>query len=555
MEWDTGEGACRYGRLRHSCVPVPAPDSDRHVRSCLRRGREWTTGYRPANRRHQKFIPKPTGVVFLQENPLRTLCLSAALFGLVVLIGCGNSAPDYSDQQVATSAPRPNLYPLTAPPPGSAQPLPGYAPTRISAVSTTYDPIAPAGSDPYAAQAAVRTGVGPYTGGTYTTNAFAGYEPNPPAVTGGYATAPAVYTPPTSGPVTGPTGYAPAPAGGYATGPTGTYNDPFAGVQEGGFMTPSGGYCTVEEMRAGMDPRVPINDPPVLMNGRPANLPPQNYARAPMGRPSMSLSANAIVPPGGTAQGNLIYGPVEGTADIVRPVPGQVGFGPPPSLGSMTPAGTGFQPYQPYPPMQPVPTPSQSQAPSQFAPPPSGGYQQAPVVTGPAPLASAQAPSSFGSAPAAPMSGPSRYGSAAGGGAYPALMASAVTIPAASQSGSGSMPTPALVTTTQSAQAGEYRLVPALDVPPQYHEGDYAPSQWFEVVRPGNDAVRIGRISSTCTCVGVRIPKRSYAAGERILIEARTVAKPARNNLVYGIYVNILEPVRTVVDADVTVSI
>ncbi|MCD7896169.1 MAG: hypothetical protein LUG50_05780 [Planctomycetaceae bacterium] len=516
---------------------------------------------------------------------MRTLCLSAALVGLVVLIGCGNRAPDYSDQQVATSAPRPNLYPLTAPPPGSAQPLPGYAPTRISAVSNTYDPLPPAGTDPYAAQAAVRTGVGPYTGGTYTTNAFAGYEPAAPGVTGGYATAPAVYTPPSSGPATATAGYAPAPTGGYGPTSGASYGDPFAGVQSGGFMTPSGGYCTVEEMRAGMDPGVPITDPPVLVNGRPANLPPQNYRPATGSRPSMSLSANTLVPPGGTAQGNLIYGPVEGTADIVRPVPGQVGFGPPPSLPTTsTTVSGGFQPYQPYPPMQPVPAPAGSMSQPGFTSQPGatgqsgfpaqsgsmgqsgpmnqsrplnqpGGYQSAPVVTGPAPLASAQTQSSFGSAPAAPLSGPSRYGAAAGGGTYPALLSSAVTIPAASQAGSGTMPTPALVTTTQSPQASEYRLVPALDVPPQYHEGDYAPSQWFEVVGPGNTPVQIGRISSTCTCVGVRIPKRHYQAGERILIEARTVAKPARNNLVYGIYVNILEPVRTVVDADVTVSI
>ena len=39
-----------------------------------------------------------------------------------------------------------------------------------------------------------------------------------------------------------------------------------------------------------------------------------------------------------------------------------------------------------------------------------------------------------------------------------------------------------------------------------------------------------------------------------MLIEARTVAKPARNNLVYGLYVNVVAPEKVVLDADVTVS-
>ncbi len=104
------------------------------------------------------------------------------------------------------------------------------------------------------------------------------------------------------------------------------------------------------------------------------------------------------------------------------------------------------------------------------------------------------------------------------------------------------------------ADRSGYRLVPALDVPPGNHPNDFAPSQWFEVIRPGNGAVRIGRISATCVCVGARIPKRHYAAGERILIEARTLSKPSVNNVTYGLYVNIVEPVETVVDADVTLS-
>ncbi len=102
---------------------------------------------------------------------------------------------------------------------------------------------------------------------------------------------------------------------------------------------------------------------------------------------------------------------------------------------------------------------------------------------------------------------------------------------------------------------GEIRLVPAPDVPPGMHPNDAGPSQWFEIVRPGNGPLRIGRVSATCVCVGVRVPRRHIAAGERALVEARILTRPKVNNLTYGIYVNIAEPEQTVVDADVTVSL
>lgn len=104
------------------------------------------------------------------------------------------------------------------------------------------------------------------------------------------------------------------------------------------------------------------------------------------------------------------------------------------------------------------------------------------------------------------------------------------------------------------AAAGGLRLVPALDVPSSNRPNDVAPSQWFEIIRPDNGPLRIGRVSSTCVCVSVRVPKRFIAAGERALVEARIVDKPPYNNLTYGMYVNVLEPVQTMLDTDVTIT-
>ncbi len=106
-----------------------------------------------------------------------------------------------------------------------------------------------------------------------------------------------------------------------------------------------------------------------------------------------------------------------------------------------------------------------------------------------------------------------------------------------------------------AAMARELRLVPAPDVAPSYRPNDAAPSQWFEIVRPGNVPIRIGRVSSTCVCVSVRVPNRFIGAGERALVEARIVSRPPVNNLTYGIFVSVLEPVNTMLDADVTIRL
>lgn len=103
------------------------------------------------------------------------------------------------------------------------------------------------------------------------------------------------------------------------------------------------------------------------------------------------------------------------------------------------------------------------------------------------------------------------------------------------------------------ATTGGLMLVPATDIPPGIHPNDALPSQWFEVVRPGNGPLRIGRVSSTCVCVSVRVPKRHIEQGERALIEARIVSRPPANNLTYGIFVNTVEPVQQTLDSDITI--
>lgn len=96
-------------------------------------------------------------------------------------------------------------------------------------------------------------------------------------------------------------------------------------------------------------------------------------------------------------------------------------------------------------------------------------------------------------------------------------------------------------------------LVPANDIPGVTHPGDAGPSQWFEIIRPGMGPLRVGRLSASCVCVGARISKRQFAAGERALVEARTLTAPPRDNLTYVLFANILEPTQQMLSADVTI--
>jgi hypothetical protein len=102
--------------------------------------------------------------------------------------------------------------------------------------------------------------------------------------------------------------------------------------------------------------------------------------------------------------------------------------------------------------------------------------------------------------------------------------------------------------------AGGFQLVPAYDIP-STRTNDAAPAQWFEIKRPGDGPIRIGRVSSSCVCIGVRVPNRFIAQGERALVEARVLTRPPANNLTYVIGVNIIEPRSEMLSADVTVRL
>lgn len=93
-----------------------------------------------------------------------------------------------------------------------------------------------------------------------------------------------------------------------------------------------------------------------------------------------------------------------------------------------------------------------------------------------------------------------------------------------------------------------YTIVPVHDVAASVKPGDHAAAQMFELIRPSNQAVTIGRLYTSCTCIRMETEKKSYGAGERVLITVRNV-QPSKGQT-YPFYVQIASPIRVVLRHD-----
>ena len=103
------------------------------------------------------------------------------------------------------------------------------------------------------------------------------------------------------------------------------------------------------------------------------------------------------------------------------------------------------------------------------------------------------------------------------------------------------------------APAG-YSLVPVADATPPHYAGDVGPAQLFEVIRPDNGPVTLGRMYWSCTCIMAETPKKSYAAGERVLVTVRHVKEAPEGGATFVIGVKVASPVDTLLNAHVTVG-
>lgn len=88
-----------------------------------------------------------------------------------------------------------------------------------------------------------------------------------------------------------------------------------------------------------------------------------------------------------------------------------------------------------------------------------------------------------------------------------------------------------------------YFLSSAPDQSGQRYNGDLAVSQVFEIIRPNNEAINLGRLYTSCSCVNLVSPKRSFAQGEKAFVELRNVRATPLNGNTYTFYVQITSPI------------
>lgn len=104
------------------------------------------------------------------------------------------------------------------------------------------------------------------------------------------------------------------------------------------------------------------------------------------------------------------------------------------------------------------------------------------------------------------------------------------------------------------ASAQGFYLAPVTNAGGNKYPGDEAPSQVFEVLRPNNEAFTIGRLYTSCTCVTITAPTRTFRAGDRALLEMRNVRPTPQAGQVYALYVQITSPINAIIRIDTFVQ-
>lgn len=86
------------------------------------------------------------------------------------------------------------------------------------------------------------------------------------------------------------------------------------------------------------------------------------------------------------------------------------------------------------------------------------------------------------------------------------------------------------------------RLVRVDDMGGETQPGLLAPTQAFEIIRPDMEEITIGRLGTSCSCIKVVAAKRTFAKGERAILELRNVTPTTPEGMNYAVYVLVLAP-------------
>lgn len=103
-------------------------------------------------------------------------------------------------------------------------------------------------------------------------------------------------------------------------------------------------------------------------------------------------------------------------------------------------------------------------------------------------------------------------------------------------------------------EAGGYRLIPITDIHPAALPSDLSPAQAFEIVRPMDRPVTIGRLFTSCSCIQLEAAKRTFGPGERAILILRNIRPTPASGQVYAVFVQVTHPVRATLRVDTFVQ-
>ncbi len=103
-------------------------------------------------------------------------------------------------------------------------------------------------------------------------------------------------------------------------------------------------------------------------------------------------------------------------------------------------------------------------------------------------------------------------------------------------------------------QARGFYLAPAPEQTGEVPPGDHAPVLSVEIIRPNGEAIGIGRLYTSCTCVRLEAPQRSFQQGERAILKFRNVLATPQQGQNYAMYVQLTSPIRTTLRYDTFVQ-
>ncbi len=92
-----------------------------------------------------------------------------------------------------------------------------------------------------------------------------------------------------------------------------------------------------------------------------------------------------------------------------------------------------------------------------------------------------------------------------------------------------------------SEEAG-FQLVRADDLGGRITLDSLSPSQAFEILRPDMGEISISRLGTSCSCIRLSAEKKTFAKGERAILELRNVKPTKQGGGNYAIYVLVVQP-------------